>query len=248
MRAPAAATLALCFAGALGCGGVGEDSSATIASESPVPAVESVLVVDAARVRRGAIAQKIAAPASLVAHRRARIGPEVSGLIREVAVEEGDRVVRGDLLFEIDAEPYELGHRRALAGLDRARAGRHQVETELARASALRSQQVMADEVTDRLASQLEAARAQEGEARAAAALAHRNSAGPRVVAPFGGAVAWRCLPEGNLQVGWASCPPFRSSGLPNSFVTRETSGRSHGVVGDPRRTPLVNGIGFKVG
>jgi len=164
-------------------------------------AVEPVVAVQTARVRRGAIVQRISAPGSLLARRESRIGTEVGGRIVRIHVEEGDRVAAGAPLFEVDREPYELGVRQARARLDRAAAERKQLESNLARGRKLRSSEILAAQDLDQLETSLDVARAAEREAAEALALAERNLAETLVRAPYAGSIAARLQDEGSTAL-----------------------------------------------
>ncbi len=164
-------------------------------------AAEPVVAVDTALVRRGTILQRIAAPGSLLARRESRIGPEVRGRIAEIHVEEGERVAEGDPLFRIDPEPYELALRQAAARLDRARAERKQIASDLGRGQKLRRREVMAETEMDQLRTSLDVARAAEREAEEAVALARRNLDQTLVRAPYDASVAARLEDEGTTAL-----------------------------------------------
>ena len=164
-------------------------------------AAEPVVAVATARVGRGAIAQRVTAPGSLVARRESRIGAEVTGRILRVHVAEGDRVEAGRPLFEIDPEPYTAALRQAEAGLDLARAEREQLESDLARARELHRQQVLSEQEIERLASTLRVARARERQAQETVALARQNVERTVVAAPYAGSVAARLADEGTTAL-----------------------------------------------
>lgn len=170
-------------------------------TRAPVPEAEPEIGVETARVRRGAILQRIMAPGSLLARRESRIGPEVRGRIAKVHVEEGMRVATGDPLFEIDPEPYELNVRQADTRLDRARAERKQLQADLKRATRLRRSEVLAEQDLDQLGTKLDVARAAEREAEEAVALAQRNLDRTLVRAPYDASVAARLEDEGTTAL-----------------------------------------------
>ncbi|HET9810643.1 MAG TPA: HlyD family secretion protein [Sphingomicrobium sp.] len=62
----------------------------------------------------------------------ASVSAQVSGAVVEVAVEDGDHVKRGDVLFRIDAEPYRVALEQAEAQLAAARLQTSQLRTEAA--------------------------------------------------------------------------------------------------------------------
>jgi RND family efflux transporter MFP subunit len=164
-------------------------------------AEEPVVGVETARVRRGSILQRISAPGSLVAKRTSRIGPEVAGRIAEIFVAEGDRVARGDPLFRIDPEPYQLARNQVRARLDRARAERRQIETDLARGRQLRSEEVLAEQRMDQLRTSLAVAAAAQREFEEALAMAERDLERTLVRAPYASSVAARLEDEGTTAL-----------------------------------------------
>jgi len=160
-----------------------------------------VVAVETARVRRGAVAATILAPASLVARRESLIGTEVTGRILAVHVAEGDRVEAGAPLFEIDPESYATAVRAAEAGYDVAVAERRQLESDLHRAQTLRRQDVVSAQDLDRLTTKLAVAQARGRQAEEALALARRNLERTTVRAPYAGSVARRLADEGTTAL-----------------------------------------------
>jgi RND family efflux transporter MFP subunit len=164
--------------------------------ETPPPA-QPAFDVSVVLVGRGAIAERISAPGSLLARRESHVGTLVSGRIERVFVAEGDRVEAGAPLFQIDPAPYTAALRGAGAGLDLARAERRQVEADLARARELEREQIVSQQQLDRLATSLAVARARERQAAEAVAIARQDLERTRVVAPYAGSVASRLADEG---------------------------------------------------
>ncbi len=164
-------------------------------------ALEPVVAVETARVRRGSIVQRISAPGSLLARRESRIGAEVGGRIVRIHVDEGDRVAAGAPLFEVERGPYELALGQTRARLDRAAAERKQLESNLARGRKLRSRKILAEQDLDQLETSLDVARAAEREAAEALALAERNLAETVVRAPYEGSIAARLEDEGSTAL-----------------------------------------------
>jgi RND family efflux transporter MFP subunit len=162
---------------------------------------ESVVDVEAAALRRGAISQRVSASGSVVARRESRIGAEISGTIVRVLVSEGDRVEAGAPLFEIDPAPFAMALRQANAGLDVAQAQRRQLEADVQRAATLRAQNLLAQQELDRLTTSAAVARAEERRATEAVALAHHNLTRTVVHAPYAGSVAERLVDEGTTAL-----------------------------------------------
>lgn len=170
-------------------------------AETPPVSAAPALEVATVPVRRGALAARVSAPATLEARRESRIGPEVQGAILRVLVDEGDRVEAGALLFELDPEPYRFALRQAEAGLDLARAQRVQMESDLARARALRERGVVSAQTIEKLETAVAVARATERQAAEAAALAAHRLGETEVRAPFAGTVAARLADEGTTAL-----------------------------------------------
>ena len=73
------------------------------------------------------------------------VRPRVGGYVDHVAFDEGARVNEGDLLFQIDARPFEAEVERLTAERDRARA-----ELGLAHSYSARGQRLLAQNATSR--------------------------------------------------------------------------------------------------
>lgn len=85
----------------------------------------------------------------LVAVDAADIKPEVSGKITEVKFEDGDHVLKGDLLFIIDPRPYEAAVARAKASLATAKTNADFSKVELDRAEKMIKTQAIAQRIYD---------------------------------------------------------------------------------------------------
>ena len=170
---------------------------ATVSAGPVEPAIE----VQTVAARRAPIAQKISASGTLEARRESRIGTEVQGRIVRVYVDDGDRVEADALLFELDAQPYEMALRQAEARLDLAQAQRRQGEVDAARAHALRTRNVIAPQEIERLETALLVARAGERQAAESVALARYQLERTKVRAPWAGSVAARLADEGTTAL-----------------------------------------------
>jgi len=200
-RGAAAVVLAAACLGAVGCR---HGDAGGVSPAAPVAAGgagDSVVDVSVAPVVRGQIIQPVVAPGSLVALRESMIGTEVAGRVQKVFVTEGDRVVAGAPLFEIDPVPHEMAVRQAEAVLDVARAERSQLEADLARSRTLRKQEVVSQQDFDRLTTQLSVSQARERQAAETLALARYNVSRTVVRAPYDGSVAKRLVDEGTTAL-----------------------------------------------
>ncbi len=194
---PRLRSVACCLVLLLGAGcGDGDPVPASGAAPEP-PVAASTVEVTTAEVTRGSIAQRISAPGSLSALRESRIGSEVGGRLWRVYVDEGDRVEQGDVLFQIDPEPYVVALRQAKAGRDLAAAERRQQEADLERARALFRKDVLSRQELDRLETRLTVAQANERKAQEGVELAQLNLRRTILHAPYAGAVTRRLADEG---------------------------------------------------
>lgn len=171
------------------------------AASAATPAVEAGVEVETVPVRRGSILARVSAPGTLEARRESHIGVEVQGRIQRVLVDEGDRVEAGDVLFEIDREPYEMALRQAQAALDHARAERAQVEADLARARQLAKQNIVSPQQREKLETALAVARSGEQQAAEQVALARHKLDRSVVRAPYAGSVVARLADEGTTAL-----------------------------------------------
>jgi membrane fusion protein, multidrug efflux system len=127
------------------------------------------------------------------------IRPRVSGFVANVRFREGAIVARGDLLFQIDARPFQAEVDRLKAELTRARATVQRADSESQRAGRLTAQDAMSKEESDRRASFAAEASAQVDAVAAALRAAELNLEFTRVTAPIAGRVGRAIATEGNL-------------------------------------------------
>lgn len=92
--------------------------------------------VELAKVKRVTIVEKVSASGTVQPVTEVKIAPEVSGEIRELLVEEGDAVTKGQLLVKIRQDTWISQQDRAEAALNQQRANEVSAEAALARAEA----------------------------------------------------------------------------------------------------------------
>lgn len=171
------------------CGGPEESGY----GEMPPPAVTSV-VVEAEDVDfRGNYAGRIRGAREVEV--RARVG----GIVEERLYTEGERVDRGDVLFQIEMEPYEIALQQAEAEQANAEAEFNQAEREWRRIKRLYDQDAVSERERDRALSNRELAEARIASAVARRAAAQLNLDYTRVLAPISGSTGLESLPEGSL-------------------------------------------------
>jgi multidrug efflux system membrane fusion protein len=127
------------------------------------------------------------------------VRPRVSGYVSKVTFDEGAVVRKGDVLFEIDARPFQAEVDRLRAERTRADAVVDRAESELQRAERLRTENAMSREEFDRRSAFAREAKAQVAAVSAALAAAELNLEFTRVTAPISGRVGRAIVTEGNL-------------------------------------------------
>ena len=129
---------------------------------------------------------------------RARVG----GFVTSVEFRDGAFVKTGDLLYVIDARPFEAVADQADGQLSDARAKAELAKRELDRALTLNQTQAVSDSIVDQRRQALQAAKAAEMQAAGALKGAHLNIEFTHVVAPIGGRVSRHLVSVGNLVQG----------------------------------------------
>ena len=127
------------------------------------------------------------------------IRPRVSGLVAAIRFEEGAMVKRGDLLFEIDARPFQAEVDRLRAEVTRAEATVRRAQHDLERARSLSSDSAMSPEEIDRRAAFAEESAAAVKSIEAELRAAELNLEFTRVTAPIDGRVGRAIVTAGNL-------------------------------------------------
>jgi membrane fusion protein, multidrug efflux system len=129
---------------------------------------------------------------------RARVG----GFITGVEFRDGAFVKAGDLLYLIDARPFEAIATQADGQLSDARAKVELAKRELERALTLQQSQNVADSTVDQRRQALQAARAAEIQAEGLLKAAQLNVEFTHVTAPIAGRVSRHLVSVGNLVAG----------------------------------------------
>jgi HlyD family secretion protein len=187
-----------------------------------------VTVARAEVVGGGAAGVGITANGYVVARTRASVSSRIAGRLAWLGVEEGSRVRRGQVLARLENAEYEAAvaqaeadSLRALAALGETRAGREQVQRDLARARELVARNLEAARTAEDLATQLAAAdarvAAQEAQLQAAgAAIAYgrANLENTFIRAPFDGTVLRK-----DAEVGEVVAPVATGGGLTRGAV-----------------------------
>jgi multidrug efflux system membrane fusion protein len=131
-----------------------------------------------------------------------KVRPRVGGFITAVEFRDGDFVKAGDLLYLIDARPFEAVAAQADGQLSDARAKVELAHRELDRALTLQQSQNVAENIVDQRRQALQAARAAEIQAEGTLKAAQLNVEFTHVTAPISGRVSRTLIDLGNLVQG----------------------------------------------
>jgi RND family efflux transporter MFP subunit len=166
--------------------------------EAPPPATE----VSVAVVTEHDVTEWDEYTGRLEAVNTVEIRPQVSGVLQAVAFTEGKEVKQGELLFQIDARPFQAELERAQAQLEQSRTAAELAASDLARVEKLLTSRAVSQEEYDQRAaasrSALSAVRATE----AAVQVARLNLGYTRILSPISGRIGRAEVTPGNLVAG----------------------------------------------
>ena len=137
----------------------------------------------------------------------ATLASKVTGQIRRVRVQVGDRVKKGDPLVEMDDAIAQASAANARAALRLAEASLASAERELARARQLHAEQGISESGLDRAQTARDMAAAQVEQARAGARIADQNLADTVLRAPFDGTITARFHSAGDTVTSMPVTP-----------------------------------------
>jgi RND family efflux transporter MFP subunit len=123
----------------------------------------------------------------------------VTGYLEKVNFKEGMEVKKGDVLFEIDARPYEAERARAAAGLEQAQAHKDRLDRDYRRAVTLLPGGSMSKEDYDKAVGDRAEAVAAVGVSQAMLEVATLNLSFTKVRAPTSGRISRRLVDPGNM-------------------------------------------------
>ncbi|MBA4063286.1 MAG: efflux RND transporter periplasmic adaptor subunit [Isosphaera sp.] len=132
-------------------------------------------------------------------YRLVELRSRVTGHLTAVHFKDGEDVVKGEPLFEIDRRPYAAEYDRAAAALEKARAHVETARLNYDRALVSYNKGVTGREALDIAAGEVNEAKADVGAAVAAQQIAATNLEFTRIAAPFDGRVGRRMVDPGNL-------------------------------------------------
>ncbi|WP_258194769.1 efflux RND transporter periplasmic adaptor subunit [Paraburkholderia sp. BL18I3N2] len=133
---------------------------------------------------------------------RVELRAQVGGTLVKINFKDGDIVHKGDVLFEIDPEPYQIKLSQATAGLESANARLALATRELARAQELQRSEAGTVENVDQKVAEQRAAQAAVDNANALVRDARFDLDRCKITAPFTGRIGTHLVSTGNLVSG----------------------------------------------
>lgn len=173
-----------------------------VSSAAAQPAQMPAPQVPVAEVVTRNVAPSVEFTGHTEATRTVDLRPRVGGAIVSVSVPEGGLVRPGDLLFQIDARPFQVALDAAKAQLQQAIALLDQAEIDFQRAEALAPNGTVSRKTFDDARAALRQRKAQVEIVKAAIAAAELDLSFTRVTAPIAGRVDRVLVTEGNLVTG----------------------------------------------
>lgn len=125
--------------------------------------------------------------------------PRVSGYIEQVHFSEGAMVKKGELLVQIDAQPFAAEVDRLDAELQSAQSAAIQAEAEYSRAKQLSSQKAISAELLDSRLARKQQTAAAVAAVKAALKRAELNLSYTQITAPISGRVSYAMVTAGNF-------------------------------------------------
>jgi membrane fusion protein, multidrug efflux system len=127
---------------------------------------------------------------------------QVGGTLTGIYFKDGDIVPKGDLLFTIDARPYEIKLAQANAQLETANARLALADRELSRAQQLKRSNFGTEQTVDQRTADQQSAQAAVDDAKAQIRDAEFDLEHCRITAPFTGRIGTHLVSVGNLIAG----------------------------------------------
>jgi multidrug efflux system membrane fusion protein len=182
----------------IGCGNH-DDSSTSKSSQGPMPSVKVAQPLTQEVTEWDEYTGRIEAVNSVDVRAR------VSGYLEKVSFNAGDKVSKGDLLFQIDPKPYAAQLNYAEAELERAKSRHELAKNDLARAERLFHAKAISEEEHDARSKGLRETVAGVQSAQANVYSARLNLEFTQVRAPIDGRIGRELITAGNVVNGGGS-------------------------------------------
>jgi len=128
-------------------------------------------------------------PGAVVPLKEVELRPQVAGYITNIYVRDGQRVTKGQRLYEIDRSRYQATYQQAQANLQSAKANLARVQKDLERYERLAEQEAIARQQVDYARTDVQTAQAQVASAEAQVSGAATEVGYATITAPFDGTI-----------------------------------------------------------
>lgn len=135
----------------------------------------------------------------------AQVGPNMSGVLAQVAVEEGDKVKKGDVLFRLRAQDFDLRVQQGQAALKSAEVQLSAIKVEYDRTQRLFEKNAINQAAWDQVKAQYEAAQVGVEAARVGVSVAQKGRSDATVRSPIDGVITQKLKSDGEMVT---SMPP----------------------------------------
>jgi len=160
---------------------------------------KTAVPVEVMKVEKGDIKQTLEFNGDIVAEYTVKVFSKIPDRITRFYVDEGDEVLKGDIIAEVEATQLKQAVRRAKAGLTAAKSQLANVSAEYQRAERLFSENAMSKQQYDAIRTQYEAAQSQVEQAEAGLASAQSSLKDASITAPISGIIGKRNYEEGDM-------------------------------------------------
>jgi multidrug efflux system membrane fusion protein len=178
------------------CGGL---TLVAACSKPPQRPQRPPITVAVTPVRRLSVPYTIEANGVVTPMQTASVLPQVDGLVRRVAFQEGQEVHQGQILFEVDARPYQNAVNQAQASLERDQATAENAQAQYERYLPLAKQGYVTSEQVEQQRAAAASAKAVVQADSANLATAKFNLDNTTVRAPISGRTGSLLVRQGNL-------------------------------------------------
>lgn len=175
--------------------------SACSEKDKPQQAATAVTTVPAhiAVVQKTVLPVIATAPGSVIAEQQAQIASRLMGFIREINVQEGQSVVKGQRLFTVDPSDIQGQVSQAKAGLAQAEAALADAKNDYQRFGTLYKEEAIPKQQWDKIRLQYQVAQQQAAAARAGLSTAAGQMRYATLTAPFSGIITQKLANVGDL-------------------------------------------------
>jgi len=151
---------------------------------------ETVFTVQTENVQRRTITQIVSATGKIQPEVQVKINAEVSGEIIQLAVREGQRVTKGQLLVRIKPDAYQAGMDRALASTAMSEANLRKADADFKRTTDLYAKKLVSDAELELSRASFEGAKASYNQSQASLKESKETFSKTTIYAPMDGVVS----------------------------------------------------------